>query len=150
MRGTHQNAVAGIDATGIIPAYAGNTYSDTDSIHFIGDHPRVCGEHNPNHGSNFPCWGSSPRMRGTPTSLQASTRNDGIIPAYAGNTSARIAARPVHRDHPRVCGEHTTENGDAMADEGSSPRMRGTLHCPPRGKGRSGIIPAYAGNTSIS
>ena len=51
-------------------------------------------------------------------------------------------------DHPRVCGEHASNVSDSSRNLGSSPRMRGTRHTRPvRGRG-TGIIPAYAGNTS--
>ena len=94
------------------------------------DHPRVCGEH----------LDTSHRR------LQVSR----IIPAYAGSTLILLARPAVplgssprmrgarrsrrrssgpRRDHPRVCGEH------------------GELHV---GRApRRGIIPAYAGSTSI-
>ena len=53
-------------------------------------------------------------------------------------------------DHPRVCGEHSCDGINKFRQLGSSPRMRGTLV--PRNWYRwgVGIIPAYAGNTSIN
>ena len=71
----------------------------------------------------------------------------GIIPAHAGNTSRRQACSTRSRDHPRACGEHLREIGASTIEQGSSPRMRGTLgngciSCP-----TGGIIPAHAGNT---
>ena len=73
----------------------------------------------------------------------------GIIPAYAGNTFSMSMSAVSDGDHPRVCGEHLWPSIRCKALMGSSPRMRGT-----RGHGwrRSvclGIIPAYAGNTSV-
>ena len=52
----------------------------------------------------------------------------GIIPAYAGNTSASRCVPWSTWDHPRVCGEHAFR------------------HC--HINRVSGIIPAYAGNTN--
>ena len=51
---------------GIIPAYAGNTRVASLSASIVGDHPRVCGEHEIAALAACPLLGSSPRMRGTP------------------------------------------------------------------------------------
>ena len=45
MRGTHAIDWCPIVATGIIPAYAGNTMIQVAPMGAIRDHPRVCGEH---------------------------------------------------------------------------------------------------------
>ena len=45
-------------------------------------------------------------MRGTPKEGTYGKAIDGIIPAYAGNTSVACPQRKKERDHPRVCGEH--------------------------------------------
>ena len=66
MRGTLQSRVDGAHGAGIIPAYAGNTWT---------------GE-----GSSESVTGSSPRMRGTHGVLDDDRVRRGIIPAYAGNT----------------------------------------------------------------
>ena len=94
--------------------------------------------------------GSSPRMRGTPGRARTAQLDDGIIPAYAGNTPARHQSKGGKRDHPRVCGEHLSAAFLAAVKRGSSPRMRGTLdQCTPQ-RQNHGIIPAYAGNTGAS
>ena len=86
-------------------------------------------------------------MRGTPVQDYSDSGGYGIIPAYAGNTSAMQA--PIHWqwDHPRVCGEHKITAGGASMEAGSSPRMRGTHRLEKRRIVVIGIIPAYAGNT---
>ena len=94
--------------------------------------------------------GSSPRMRGTRHHARLETVETGIIPAYAGNTRERHGTVSDRRDHPRVCGEHILGDSNADIHRGSSPRMRGT-----RGGGIGalrlvGIIPAYAGNTTLA
>ena len=99
------------------------------------------------HARKLVQTGSSPRMRGTrvrPTGRRSAL---GIIPAYAGNTRATAARPQPTRDHPRVCGEHTTMATWFMPLPGSSPRMRGTPHELRDGRVIDGIIPAYAGNT---
>ena len=45
MRGTPLLSIGTCVGTGIIPAYAGNTWSDTSPAQMPRDHPRVCGEH---------------------------------------------------------------------------------------------------------
>ena len=91
---------------GIIPAYAGNTFSVTRKAGVWKDHPRVCGEHQKTKLDN--------------------TATKGIIPAYAGNTMASSPVMMDWRDHPRVCGEHNSEGYQRSRRQGSSPRMRGT------------------------
>ena len=87
-------------------------------------------------------------MRGTPVRGSSAVTQIGIIPAYAGNTPWLPPASGLARDHPRVCGEHSSSPWMLSEATGSSPRMRGTLH-PPSGRQQpAGIIPAYAGNTS--
>ena len=91
---------------GIIPAHAGNTRVVSRSIAASRDHPRACGEHSDVAIISGTLIGSSPRMRGTPDSLNNSLNGVRIIPAHAGNT----------KDMPLHCDELI----------GSSPRMRGT------------------------
>ena len=86
-------------------------------------------------------------MRGTQGGVVVGCGAHGIIPAYAGNTPPPITASFENRDHPRVCGEHSFGVDATNVNKGSSPRMRGT-HQPESGTpSRTGIIPAYAGNT---
>ena len=132
------------------------------------DHPRVCGEHPEMRPPFLQTWGSSPRMRGAPSSpvspsswsedhprvcgehakssLEAHARA-GIIPAYAGSTSAPWRCRRCTRDHPRVCGEHASISRTMLSKAGSSPRMRGALSSCSLAPIPLGIIPAYAGST---
>ena len=89
-----------------IPAWAGNTLPGGASRARSAVHPRVGGEHYrmaEHYGINN---GSSPRGRGTLTSLRVIHGRSRFIPAWAGNTwhpSRKAAAGPVH---PRVGGEH--------------------------------------------
>ena len=87
-------------------------------------------------------------MRGTRGTRRLYGGGEGIIPAYAGNTRSHMCMSCVVRDHPRVCGEHRLDSIEKELATGSSPRMRGTLHVVPIAQDRSGIIPAYAGNTT--
>ena len=75
----------------------------------VEDHPRVCGEHIYTTNPDLLDPGSSPRMRGTQMKLDFNSKDGGIIPAYAGNTSMLYFAHKSQQDHPRVCGEHTAQ-----------------------------------------
>ena len=55
----------------------------------------------------------------------------GIIPAYAGSTLRPLDPGNSTRDHPRVCGEHSTFAVCICLQKGSSPRMRGALKALP-------------------
>ena len=106
MRGTLVLLIFAAISTGIIPAYAGNTESMRPLSLYLGDHPRVCGEHLGGDAFNLANGGSSPRMRGTPGRFHNLRDETGIIPAYAGNTYATVNVQVAVWDHPRVCGEH--------------------------------------------
>ena len=129
MRGTPSGVVGFVYKAGIIPAYAGNTFSRFLGMPDGWDHPRVCGEHRLFSIRFLSYRGSSPRMRGTLYEVAADFLGSGIIPAYAGNTRASLRRRTGTRDHPRVCGEHHHGVSVCCAE--------------------FGIIPAYAGNTLL-
>ena len=150
MRGTRPCLQWNLRNVGIIPAYAGNTRSPRSPTRCGWDHPRVCGEHLDRSAPSPISSGSSPRMRGTPDRRCRPVPRAGIIPAYVGNTGGGRDSRHRGRDHPRVCGEHWSVVVEQVGRRGSSPRMRGTpFHCSLI-HGWTGIIPAYAGNTSVS
>ncbi len=106
MRGTPSHRLARREHTGIIPAYAGNTWvrflvnsppEDHPRIcgehsasppwwRDMGDHPRICGEHPSVFAYRRRSAGSSPHMRGTHFARIDGQSESGIIPAYAGNT----------------------------------------------------------------
>ena len=86
-------------------------------------------------------------MRGTLKITRTLRNIIGIIPAHAGNTAHRTDRRATNRDHPRACGEHDLIDISLAANDGSSPRMRGTLHHGQIRIAGTGIIPAHAGNT---
>ena len=86
VRGARSAWVIGAVFAGIIPACAGSTSPWPSASARCGDHPRMCGEHDP------PCWslhvfqGSSPHVRGAPKGRSGSKDGTGIIPACAGST----------------------------------------------------------------
>ena len=147
MRGAQPPTARKVVAEGIIPAYAGSTASRPPATSLRRDHPRVCGEHRGPLLYSVAALGSSPRMRGAPTSISYTTSSSRIIPAYAGSTVCPSCGHRYNGDHPRVCGEHAKPCDCRRPASGSSPRMRGAPV--PRGvrRGNGGIIPAYAGST---
>ena len=148
VRGTHLGAILPPVDGGIIPACAGNTRSRPPQTRCPRDHPRVCGEHFDHKGETLPAQGSSPRVRGTHQHDRVRGHDRGIIPACAGNTPPMATRAPLMGDHPRVCGEHVPLDMKPADLQGSSPRVRGTRCSSGSFRGRSGIIPACAGNTS--
>ena len=148
MRGTRWRGHVQHQKQGIIPAHAGNTHPNTHPCPRTWDHPRACGEHRVGiRGSRCPL-GSSPRMRGTHPCRLSALGLAGIIPAHAGNTGGDEFESVFLGDHPRACGEHRLALSLPHGLEGSSPRMRGTLHGGVDALKTAGIIPAHAGNTA--
>ena len=96
----------------------------------LGDHPRVCGEHELTLFENGLALGSSPRVRGTRETAHVDVPEARIIPACAGNTKDNGGVTAENRDHPRVCGEHYA----GIVSYGAI----------------VGIIPACAGNTGLA
>ena len=88
-------------------------------------------------------------MRGTLSTALCELNPGGIIPAYAGNTRQTAGEGQEGWDHPRVCGEHDIDRPAPFRVRGSSPRMRGTHDGRFSAIKQVGIIPAYAGNTSL-
>ena len=134
-------------STGIIPACAGSTVSWRIRRPPCRDHPRMCGEHN--RGSSFgqSHKGSSPHVRGARQACDDALQESGIIPACAGSTFHQVRNAGCRRDHPRMCGEHTTDDSFNLDHMGSSPHVRGA-HCETcPSVFETGIIPACAGST---
>ena len=72
---------------------------------------------------------------------------DRIIPACAGNSAVTPSLSQWNPDHPRVCGEQAVARIAVGKQDGSSPRVRGTVRQCSRSRGIRRIIPACAGNS---
>ena len=83
--------------------------------------------------------GSSPRVRGTPFSLDHNMIHKRFIPACAGNTGGARSRAWGWSVHPRVCGEHRRRTIEGVGVVGSSPRVRGTRCQGSRYAGRYGF-----------
>ena len=148
MRGAPMHYIPLDKPSGIIPADAGSTQPVDRELDIIRDHPRGCGEHGAPPYSVAPWPGSSPRMRGAPTTAPSPMRSCRIIPADAGSTWAACPSRRPWGDHPRGCGEHRVCPVVSYSAPGSSPRMRGARGMSTISITRTGIIPADAGSTN--
>ena len=94
VRGTYIQLGLLSSIDGIIPACAGNIEDGYECSMAVGDHPRVCGEHDICDPTHTKYKGSSPRVRGTLPKALTTTPPPGIIPACAGN----IYPLPLQRE----------------------------------------------------
>ena len=132
---------------GIIPAYAGSTWSSRLSQSLAADHPRIRGEHHHPIPAVSRMNGSSPHTRGARDRVLLRRLHERIIPAYAGSTRHVAATGRCPRDHPRIRGEHAPRRYCLGLLPGSSPHTRGArVHALPTTR-IVRIIPAYAGST---
>ena len=111
-------------------------------------HPRLRGEHPPNHERDKQLTGSSPLARGTRVVSHCWLPVRGLIPARVGNTNpARRRGHPKGA-HPRSRGEHVMCQHLLGSFRGSSPLARGTQLGIGADTVAKGLIPARAGNTT--
>ena len=136
------------DTSGIIPALAGNTQFDNIVFDYRSDHPRSRGEYTLIDSYQRKKSGSSPLSRGIRPVGYQPTKEEGIIPALAGNTEFASNVTWQHKDHPRSRGEYGVVRRRPSPDGGSSPLSRGILIMRPRLHVAPRIIPALAGNTA--
>ena len=131
-----------------IPACAGNRrgrrrWSPTRPVH-----PRVCGEQSLPVARQYPCSGSSPRVRGTEEPYRHRQVKTRFIPACAGNRMTAGCEAGSTTVHPRVCGEQIVYFSLPTSWAGSSPRVRGTVCLATSFGVIDRFIPACAGNRS--
>ena len=110
---------------GIIPAYAGNTFFEAiQNAQPLGSSPHTRGT--PRSRQPCPsCWRDHPRIRGEHSRPSKGRRvRPGIIPAYAGNTAAKLVVISIYL--------------------GSSPHTRGThlFTCDPNSR-RGSFVSLY-------
>ena len=138
----------GVHRDRFIPACAGNAFAGQASHVDAPVHPRVCGEREVLGHSPGEVDGSSPRVRGT---LRERVWRGGparFIPACAGNAWPPARCRRPLPVHPRVCGERRAVADDAVGEDGSSPRVRGTRTAAAVATSIARFIPACAGNAA--
>ena len=133
--------------TRITPACAGKSGRESGTRACCRDHPRVCGEKSTEGAGTAPLKGSPPRVRGKgdwTTDHPGQTR---ITPACAGKSGRESGTRACCRDHPRVCGEKSTEGAGTAPLKGSPPRVRGKGDWTTDHPGQTRITPACAGKS---
>ena len=150
VRGSRCRGILGIGQDGIIPAGAGLTCSRPACHPMCRDHPRGCGAHSSDTSTIWMSLGSSPRVRGSLRWVEPNILPHRIIPAGAGLTALHYDYLLSYRDHPRGCGAHLNAGIQIPINEGSSPRVRGSLTDRRRNDISAGIIPAGAGLTVTS
>ena len=92
--------------SGLIPAHAGKTTGELQSVLTLWAHPRSRGENGFIVNSKSDHWGSSPLTRGKRAKITSSPTYKGLIPAHAGKTG-RCHRRGSRRTaHPRSRGEN--------------------------------------------
>ena len=148
VRGSRREAGQILLRPGIIPAGAGLTEQKGTYLLSSRDHPRGCGAHFWGYIKSFTVLGSSPRVRGSLPVCRLCALEIGIIPAGAGLTELHGILGRQLRDHPRGCGAHHQTRQTLVLEQGSSPRVRGSLIRWPTTPFSSGIIPAGAGLTA--
>ncbi len=145
VRGNLERRAGGGGWLGSIPARAGEPWDAAGLGSGVWVYPRACGGTLITH-PDFPlATGLSPRVRGN---LQAScgrAREDGSIPARAGEPG-RPGRRPAMTwVYPRACGGTLVRPTEAVSVAGLSPRVRGNPLDESVPPGRTWSIPARAG-----
>ena len=133
-----------------IPAWAGETSSNTLTLNVSSVYPRVGGGNIFVAEYRLACVGLSPRGRGKRRPDTTGDRGGGSIPAWAGETQSIMSGAPMSRVYPRVGGGNSVSYGVGLARNGLSPRGRGKPPPMriPRPSRRS--IPAWAGETRLN
>ena len=93
--------------------------------------------------------GSSPHTRGALDDGDGAREDHRIIPAYAGSTPSPPEPPWRWPDHPRIRGEHPARWPPRRRPGGSSPHTRGAPIPMDPMMVWNGIIPAYAGSTTV-
>ena len=131
----------------ITPACAGNSLAGIAKPVSKTDHPRVCGEQHSIFLALALYVGSPPRVRGTALPWRKCNASRRITPACAGNRRRSHRGVASIQDHPRVCGEQALPPASVFKEEGSPPRVRGTVQLDFAGLNCARITPACAGNS---
>ena len=111
------------------------------------DHPRGCGENDPDAVGTAAKPGSPPRMRGKRDTVFSVGGGERITPADAGKTCIAGCSRNRNADHPRGCGENGLDRRRDPSGIGSPPRMRGKQRQVAEHLRAERITPADAGKT---
>ncbi len=148
MWGTLLAGAEAADLERFIPTHVGNTVSQFHLIAARAVHPHACGEHKYCNDISPRYDGSSPRMWGTRNRRPGEELCIRFIPTHVGNTSLQTDSHCYPAVHPHACGEHRTEEITQRVEDGSSPRMWGTLVTDWSENAACRFIPTHVGNTT--
>ena len=144
-RGSHDDAAPAIGRRGAIPAWAGEPRPRGRRCPAPRVDPRVGGgARNRGRYSGY-ALGRSPRGRGSRALRVGRSRDDGSIPAWAGEPRRGSPDRRALRVDPRVGGGASRPTPGPGAWSGRSPRGRGSRDRAAGARARPGSIPAWAG-----
>ena len=147
-RGEHALLLSQIRESGrFIPAGAGNTEREGQTVNNAPVYPRWRGEHTCEIFSVFGIDGLSPLARGTRGNLPGDNVYGRFIPAGAGNTCEKNGSIARPAVYPRWRGEHIIRTPPRKCWNGLSPLARGTRDHAERRQPDVRFIPAGAGNT---
>ena len=133
----------------ITPAHAGKSVDEAVIAAPAEDHPRPCGEKTMALIEYKLQEGSPPPMRGKELVHVLVGQHHGITPAHAGKRFSSIKSVKILRDHPRPCGEKSSEFANSLLHMGSPPPMRGKVEFPTYLAYFLRITPAHAGKSFL-
>jgi len=133
-----------------IPTGVGNAHRLCGKRPGVSVHPHGCGERALFVDSNNSVSGSSPRVWGTLHAQTALKDRRRFIPTGVGNACAFQSIKTTPAVHPHGCGERTGESAAASPENGSSPRVWGTLTCHECDEKHVRFIPTGVGNACSS
>ena len=94
--------------------------------------------------------GSPPHVRGQALGFLTTIIHHRITPACAGTSLLRCGYSQFVADHPRMCGDKSTDRVPSVGTPGSPPHVRGQAHMLFRLSLTLGITPACAGTSCVS
>ena len=125
--GTHgYNNESGVQVR-FIPTAVGNALIKYSFIFLSPVHPHGCGERRLLAILFHPRFGSSPRLWGTLHHPPIPVGHRRFIPTAVGNAVAPLPWFPHAPVHPHGCGERSFSTYRRQFNDGSSPRLWGTL-----------------------
>ncbi len=139
----------GASTPGTTPACAGTTPHRTRPHRQPADHPRMRGDHHITQQVTSNGLGPPPHARGPLRCGAGPPVGTGTTPACAGTTPIAFRSSVWHRDHPRMRGDHTTNDTYQVAGTGPPPHARGPHPRQEPVPQHPGTTPACAGTTQV-
>ena len=148
MRGSHARDFRFGSGKGSIPASAGQPARLLPRPSMRSVYPRECGAADTGFFETRGVTGLSPRVRGSHSCSRGDDRRRRSIPASAGQPLDVQRRGRRQQVYPRECGAAEIDRQNALAQEGLSPRVRGSRGAWAAVALKRGSIPASAGQPS--